>query len=687
MAPIKAPIPRFYCTGRFGTRGYYLCVSGRRHYNWHGSRDYPSIQSKVLGFRNGAYASHTSRVSRYSVPNYRNATKSRTPSDCVTLANGNEVSGFNITRTFGNGIIGNSVTNILLDNNTIFGSMASGINLQESASANLIINDVTLLNNLNGLTLTAASDAAVNIAVTNCNISVNGNPSILPSGDGLSLFSQDTATIIATVTNNTFQNNQNNGIRLDSTSNSSSPLAFNISNNQLIGNSFSAIEGTFTGDVVVSANLLHNSIIGNYGVFQSNTGTVSLSFQGANPCNVTITDNEILRNTTGAAVYLQAGIADFTALLTNNTIDENCNWSFNFNNIGTATSNLVIDGNQMIGNCYDGILITSSVLGSSLNLTVSNNTIRGDCGNGISLTDNGTISFHTLNFIATNNVISGNCGDGIKLNLVDTDLTATITGNTFANNNGSGVFISQNTGPTNITNVTVSQNTITSNQVENHSPPRVGNGIEFDYLGSSTETALFTATDNTITYNENNGISINATPNGSGELSLTIANNTLSYSLQNGLNIFANPSSSFDFVAAITKNTLNNNALNGINVSTEGQVNTFTIDAQNNVLANNNPFTSPVSPSFQVTTNSNTETLCLNLVNNTSDTGYLLTNILGTFNLAPLNVSSVNSGPITEVGVTHSYIWLSLDPDYSCKLHAFSATYTLKPPEESCSKS
>jgi trimeric autotransporter adhesin len=564
-----------------------------------------------------------------------------TAGDGVTLANNNEVSGLIITRAFNNGITGTAVDGIVIKNNIIFGSMASGINLTENgSSATITLDNLSVLNNVNGITLTAASNANVNISVTNSNISVNGDPSNLLSGNGLALFSQDTATIAATVINNTINNNQINGITLDSTSNASSPLVFNIAHNHFESNFATAVEGTFTGNVPVVANLANNIASGNVNTGNNNLGTFYLSFQGNTPSSVSLLSNNLSLNGY-YGLQLQGGSSDLTVLLKNNTLSQNDYHGFYYTNLGPGTLNMDIIGNTFVGNCDPGIEIHTPGSGGTLNVNLANNIMTGNCGYAIAFTGPAA----AINFVATDNTMLGNF-QGILINAQGADITASISNNTINDNLSYGIsIINTAIAGNNVFNVNISGNTIDSNEGYSFVSPPKGVGIGIEIAGSSTQTANISISSNQILYNQIDGIQITA-PSGSLAINVDVDSNTVAYNHQNGLNIMV--SGTPVLTSSITNNTANNNALSGINLTSQG---TSTVYAADNFLSYNFPFqTPPANSGFQVSTSAGS--MCLELTGNTSDTGYQLTNGGVTFNLAPLNVNAVNSGPITTTGVT-----------------------------------
>jgi hypothetical protein len=644
----------------------------------------------------GSGVSHTiaTTFGTITLPNLTNTSPqiTNTGGNGVTLATGNEVSGFSIMRASGNGIFGTSVGNTNLLDNTIFGSLANGISLTEtSGDATINMQRMNILSNtLAGFDFLASSTANVNIVIENSEISRG-------LSSGLSLLSTGDATLTVNLNNNSIQNNNVYGAILDSTSNGSN-LAFNINNNVIAMNGFDAVAGTFTGSAAVDVDLNGNQIFSNG---SSSNQALLFSFQGASPSSLVIENNRIEKNHIGNfGITIEGGFGPLTASVLNNKINGNFGGPLSYVNIGTAaaspaqltiTNNEIIGNfaspvtvrgnnafpqnmdftftnNQLIGQCADGIFFQNAFL--DLNVTVESNLIRGNTGVGIVLSS--SVDATILNFVARDNrFIDNSSGPGIEIDgsvarllnmnvLIENNLitgnglggvllfsfgnlNASIDANRITDNGAAGIEMACTPSAASAFQISITDNTITG------SSGTPNDGIRMTVLGASTQSSSFTASNNIILNNLSNGILISETSTGAGTLAINIENNTFSLNQVNGLNILDNlGSAAINLPMTITGNIADYNNLSGINIEINGS-GVASAHADANSLSFNNPLLSaPGSSGFKATTTSGS--LCLELSGNYSDTGYLITQTAGTLNLAPTDVQAVNRGTVTTSG-------------------------------------
>ena len=97
----------------------------------------------------------------------------------------------------------------------------------------------------------------------------------------------------------------------------------------------------------------------------------------------------------------------------------------------------------------------------------------------------------------------------------------------------------------------------------------------------------------------------------------------------------------------IENNTINNNQNLGFNSSAGidlEQFNNLSGTIKNNTLSNN------TTSALYIGSTEASPSVCIEMTGNSSDTGYTLVNNAGTFNLAPCDVNTANTGVITPIG-------------------------------------
>jgi hypothetical protein len=201
----------------------------------------------------------------------------------------------------------------------------------------------------------------------------------------------------------------------------------------------------------------------------------------------------------------------------------------------------------------------------------------------------------------------------------------------------------------NTIDITISNNEMNANQG--------ANAVELDYGGSSTQNNIFTVTSNTIANSSQDGIFVGLSNSG-GALTTNITDNVLSSNSLNGIEIQFQSSSTVLFPTTISGNTAFDNAEAGIYIldGNSSSSSVVSVLAENNTLFNNNALgLAPVAPNNQgfsaiMNAGNSNAVLCLELINNSSDTGYALQQLNGRFNLAPDPAQPLNSGTIYPSG-------------------------------------
>jgi len=493
-----------------------------------------------------------------------------------------------------------------------------------------------------------------------------------------------TSNMNASLQNNVITHNANIGLLLDSAS--TGTLNYQLANNTIEDHDSFGVSGLFTGSSNVTATLTGNTIT-------RNIGTNQFSFIG--PALFTAQSNHF-DQIQGVGCELTAGSSAFTALFKNNSINENYDGGLRFLTNGAQSVSFTLENNDMSYNCEAGVNLATQA-GMQLSVEMLGNTINGNCNDGVTIGSNAAVISVVANdnvingncdpglTIATgtlttglivdlnNNTIMGNCGTGIRMtplstpsslltvtnnhvggnvgNCIDINTQAgsaiiTLTDNLFdgQGQSGSGGAVSILSTPSGANSLTISCN---NNQISNS--VQTEDGIHFQYTGTNTGTNGFFASNNTIT-DSRNGIFVNVADGASGQsMTIGLSNNSTAYNSANGIDIFASATNPFTLNTTLGNNTANNNNAKGILIV--GQNSTiFNILAEQNTLFNNNPLG---TSDMLVNHNSMMGSICLDLLNNSSNVGYSLVIAGGTFNLAPNGVvgaQAVNVGTISTMG-------------------------------------
>ena len=374
-------------------------------------------------------------------------------------------------------------------------------------------------------------------------------------------------------------------------------------------------------------------------------------------------NNCIIQDTNNSSVdatFANQAIFNFT----NNTVERTVsNSTITFN----GPSTLVASGNTFNDNTSINIAPLSIIAGANpLSATITNNVMSGNtCGgihfalnntdsaqltiNGNTFTNNGIGSigsFGAALFMDPNGTSSGNC----QLDL---------TNNTFSNNTGASVYCSN--GNYNNFQVNAADNILMNNG---------GGGLVF---ANGCNTFTLTATNNIISGGGDHGITTG------GDLAMATANITISNNQITGNTNFASAialsHSGTDLDFTVTNNNLSQNDTSGIILFSSDTIENVAIQITNNTINNNqnlesnaasgidleqytnlsgtlsnNTLSDNASPDVFIGSTQSSASVCLDMTGNSSTSGYVLSNTSGTFNLAPCDVNTVNTGTITTIG-------------------------------------
>ena len=443
-------------------------------------------------------------------------------------------------------------------------------------------------------------------------------------------------------------------------------LLLSCSNNRIQGNAFTAFNcdvdsGTFA---TLNATFTGNSIVGNYG---------GMAFGGTcTNANIAFYDNQISANG-GDGVDFSLTATDMVVTFDGNTMMQNGLNGVDFTQYASSNTLLFTATSNVFSEQLDGNGVSFVGDFADLNATFSSNTLNHNSFSGIFCAPTGT---DTCKATFLGNTLIGNKAAGLTMEATGCDVFdlsldgnqvignldqgssgtggvyMTVTGtanidiqnNIFSENSPQGCFVLY-TGNSGIYDVNFSHNTVKEN---------LGAGVWFNYFTDSTTLGnTLNVSSNDVSYNADSGIVIHCEPEGaSGGISMTIAENTLIGNLVAGIGVDLNSTAvGYQCPLLISGNTAYYNTFAGIELSSRGSTNS-SADLVNNTLQNNTQaITAPAWAGCAISVISAGASLCVTLDENQSDTGYSLTNSLGTLQYAPCDASSVNSGIIYTSGI------------------------------------
>ncbi len=362
------------------------------------------------------------------------------------------------------------------------------------------------------------------------------------------------------------------------------------------------IEATFSGDATIS--LTNNQ-------FLNNVNGVALTLNGTS--NVVCTNNTFEGQTSVSNVPIEIS-ADSNILVAQ--IENNL---FNGNTTGTVRFSLsnVVDTdinvlNNVITNNGTGaqsslgssIVVLSNGTNENCSIVLQDNTLTGNTSNALYMHTSG--AFGTLAVTATANTVSGNGGSALVVATPVDHLTLLVTDNTITNCNDNGIAVI-GSGLSTTGTITLNGNSITG----------IGNASNGIAINQDFTTLELTILNNTVNECEGSGI-LSYAPNGIDSLILNISDNTISNCLNNS-----------------------SNAASGLDIE---QYTSLSGTFANNTLSDN------VSSGFFIGSAAASPSVCLTMTGNNTDSDFTLNSGTGTFNLAPCNVETINTGTFNTIG-------------------------------------
>lgn len=454
-------------------------------------------------------------------------------------------------------------------------------------------------NEISGFTLTAAADNGIfglnpeNVNISSCTISSSQLDHIHLVYNS----SPGTAALSGLSLINGFQS----GVFIES--HVPSLMTCRLSDSLIEASALYSINASFSDDA--SFSLLNNSFI-------NNDNSANFAFSG--PTTLLVSGNIFTGNSSInlPPLLIAADAKPLTATIENNTISDNVCSGVHFVLNNTNAAQLTLTNNTILNNGIGSI----GPFGAPVFID-PNSTLSGNC-----------------HLTLTNNTLSGNAGDALLFfNGGFNDLHATITGNEMISNGGGLIFAS----PCSSLTLVATDNTISK-----------GNDHGISTVGININTANITLTNNHINDNANfaNGVVLN---HSGTDLNFIAKNNEISGNASSGIVFFS--SGVIENAHATIENNVINNNQNASNFAGGIDLEQFThlsATIANNTLTDN--------AILGVYVNSNSalpaSSTCLEMSGNNSNTGYLLSDNAGTFNLAPCDVDTVNTGTIIKIGIT-----------------------------------
>lgn len=505
--------------------------------------------------------------------------------DTVTMGNNTTLSGFAITSANGFGIDASDVTNVVIRDNQVTNSRERGISLENVTGVAVITNNS--ISKLRGTSLFFPSFSGQGILVKNArgnvDVAILSNQILDNNTSGITVEGDGNSNQYVSITNNTINGNSGS-IEINSYRNANQEI--NISSNTIQGN-VNGIRVIASGNADQEFTLSRNNII-------------DIGFEDNS--NLIFGDDAILINATDDSIQ------EF--MLTQNTIGD-IFWggSIEINAGMNSIQDFTITEN-IISNTFE--LNSSSIEihghdNSKQKFIFSDNTIRDLSQTAITITAN-DITNQQFNF--SNNMLT-NINHPSKLSIIisaSNEAEQEFTVSNIISDNSGGLIV--NAFDDTYQEFTLHGNTITD--IDSFGPTVSGISVN----ASDNANQEFTLSDNSISniFITNlsgdlilvNGISINAS--GNTNQGFTLSNNNIS----NSSGIFIGNSDNGDIAAEVRLNTITDSDFFG----------------------------------FIAEMNS-ADTFCLDLSDNTSETGFLLIKNLGTFQLINLtNIPADNTGSV-----------------------------------------
>lgn len=402
-----------------------------------------------------------------------------------------------------------------------------------------------------GIEIIADHESNFTTLIQNCIVMRN-------AGDGIDIESWNNSSAKVSIFNNQLEANAAHG--LDMVAQNNSLLDLHIEANSMVLDGISGIEFDGQGSSQCVGLVKNNLVQGARG------SGIRVEMKGKATFEVTLENNQV-QGVGGHGIELfSEDNSGFTGVITNNEIFNCQRYGILISSKDDASLTLSANGN-LIDDVMDGLdfLVTHA---ASINAQVSNNTITNTMGYGIDLE---TANIGNLVVSVTDNTIDEALFHGVEFLVDDASVVdAIFSGNTISNisNNGFDIDVVVNSNA----EITLSNNTIT----------KCGNaGI--DIYGSGNQvTADITMDGNTI---EDSNIGI--TVNGFGErvYNMTVTNNSVLNNRLWGLYIYS--VTNLSCTSTITNNRFNGHGYFGM-LNYIGGTSTHVANIEGNEFSDNN---------------------------------------------------------------------------------------------------
>ena len=321
-------------------------------------------------------------------------TSTRSPSfSWMTIQNGGD-----------DGIRGSSVASFTLASSTVSGNgnavNESGIDFVGGLTGTASISSSTVTGSAENHVVVTDGSGSLNLTVTESSFT---STSATIGNDGIHLDANDTASITASVTGSTFDNNRGDHFQFAANASSSGTNSVTFSNNTLTGdrgstqggNDFGAgISIATTGGADTAFTVANNSITGSVfptigidlGTSSTAGSTLSGSISGNTIGNAAVVNSGGAQSS-GIATYAQ-GAGTLTVAITNNAIRQNAGFAGIdiFSRAGSPAINATVTGNNVSSpgtTAGNGLLVQAGATtgdGGTVCAGITGNTLAGSAG-------------------------------------------------------------------------------------------------------------------------------------------------------------------------------------------------------------------------------------------------------------------------------------------------------------------
>ena len=498
------------------------------------------------------------------------------PGPAISLANNNQVAGFNIVNGGGDGIFGTGINNFNLHDIQVTGNAGRGIALVNATGTTTIIQNINvgasdyanpngIGNNAGGgLFLTTGAGGIGNLQLTNVNMNSQTPPpgARQPFGISLSAVNGDLTTTLTNVhvnnnvtglvlsetnrnLNATFLGltaNGNTGTGIDVTGSGGSVTLTGVSGGQPVsanGNGGDNLSVAMTGGLFNGSFLgatFNNSVAGSGVFYSQNGGTGALS----------LNTSQLNGNGLDGLSLLGAAGSITTVTVTDSQLNGNTRDGIHNVQTGGSTVNLAVDPTTLNNNGRDGFFYDLSGA-SKLTASFDNDSLIGNIRSAFyGQMDNSTATLTLTNVQATTSGQNGFALDATNSSIFN----ANVTGGSFSNSGANGISVALH----NLTTGNVSlSGTADSNNGQN--------GVAF-----LANNSIFSLAAQNSTFNSNGANGFTGTLQAGATGNVNVSDSSISGNANNGVTVATSGLS--NIVATFNNTAINNNtAGNGVQLT------------------------------------------------------------------------------------------------------------------------